>query len=746
MNAARWMVCVALLLSPVTLATPSGNRWALTSPCGTCAMGTQCVGNQCAVQYRLATSIDNNGGTVISGGVPYANFTMILQNSFVAWTTPRVSCNTSWNSVSAGTFSTPMGLGALNGMDRNNNIIFLSGANWTHLSNELALTTTTYFTSNHEIFDGDMEINNNITWSETAAANTYDLFSVTVHEAGHFLGLNHTTTSSVPVMYPTVSLGTAKRSLTSIDENDVCTVYPGAPGGQGTACTTQTDCTAPRVCEAIAGGTNKMCTADCTSAGDTCPAGYTCQASTNGFACLPQIGVPDQCKFCQNGAGCSSGLCLRFDTGVTFCSLNCTDNSQCGPNYTCQMPEGFCVPNSNTCTNQCTSATNCATGYDCTGGTCVPRGNTGDPCTVSLVCKPCNICTRESATSDTAFCRVCCGGMGQGGTCNACTNATCGANSTCATLTSGNSSVCIPSAAAPTTCQPCNNGQCAEGLACVYGRCRSACNPAAPGACQACFPNGASGACACPDEIATAGEPCGLIGATLAACGPGLACVGNANPICRSQCDVSTPNSCPTGLSCQMVSGIGVCMPGTEGSVCAPCTNTGACNGGLTCYLGRCYDPCNVNLAQTCGTCVQSAPSGVGICGCPDQVSQINEPCGVMPDVHSCQTGLRCLGGYCRGRCDPQIGGCPDPTVCVDQGGGNFFCAEGATGGGGGSSSGGGGGARGGGSAAGGGTATGGGTGGGTMDLGCGCGAGSEPVGLLVVALVGLWRRRAARR
>ncbi len=766
MKAARLVLLSVALCSTVALADPSGRRWNLVA-CGTaCPMGTTCVSARCVPQFRMATSVDNTGGMTINPGLPYSTFLNRTPSAFTAWTVGHVSCNTSWNSVLVAGFGSPVGVAAKNGMDRFNNLIWLSGTSWTHLPEQLALTTTTYFTSNSEIFDADMELNNNQAWSDSLAANTFDMESVVIHEAGHFLGLSHTP-SSTAVMYANVNRAESKRVLTSLDTTDVCTVYPGDSGAQGQSCTLDSECTGGRVCRSRQGGTAKICTTTCTSS-TTCTTGNTCQTANTGMACLPQVGVPDQCKFCQTGGECSSNLCLRFDTGVTFCSLSCSDNAQCGPNYTCQMPEGFCVPTAMTCTNQCTTATECAAGYTCTGGTCTPRGDTGDPCTVSLICKACNVCTRESATSPLSYCRACCAGMGAGGFCNACPNTTCGSTNSCVALSTGASSVCLPGSTAPTTCQNCNNGACADGLLCVAGRCRSPCNPVAPGACLACYSltNG-GGACACADEIGTEGEPCGNIGNTLAACGAGLSCVGSTSTVCRARCDVNQANSCRTGQSCQLMNGVGVCVPGTEGSTCASCVpGSNACNTGLECYLGRCYEKCNVNLGNACSSCVQKTADGQGVCGCQDQISPENGPCGTAPEVHACSTGTKCIAGSCRARCDPMVlDACPLGTSCQNIGGLNYCNDDTASGGGGGTATGGGGG--------GGGGRTGGGTntclsngaacqvlsdccsgvctansagnklcGATTTDLGCGCGAAGSPLGALVFGIVSLLRRR----
>ncbi len=749
---AAWLLLAALTLSAhVAQADPSGRKWGVPACGSACAMGTTCLNGRCYPVWRHAASVQNTGGNSITGNVAHSTAIQIAQTAFGAWNSSLVtSCSTSWNTSYGGTFSSPSGLSAIAPQDRNNFVIWLGGTSWVHLTYELAITTGTYFTSNNEIFDADMELNNNLSWSTNLAANTYDVESVVLHEAGHFLGLDHTGNVGSAVMYPTVQPATAKRTLTSTDQTDVCTVYPPitTTGGQGAACTLASECQTTLVCEGRSGATTKMCTKNCAAEGDSCPTGYACQASTDGFACLPQVGAPDQCKFCQGGGECSAGLCLRFSTGVTFCSSSCSETAQCPAGNTCQLPDGFCVPTSGTCTNQCTTDANCATGYTCSGGSCVPRGAPGDPCTVSGVCQSCNVCTRETADSPTAYCRPCCAGSGQGGFCNACANTTCATGNICAPLTGDPSSVCLPGSTLPTTCQPCNSGQCAQGLTCVYGRCRSPCNLQSPGSCLACFagPTG-SGACGCADEIASAGEPCGQVSGAIAICGNGLACVGSANTVCRALCDINQPlASCPTGQTCQQVNALAVCVPGTEGSKCSPCTNAGQCNTGLTCYLGRCYDPCNVNLGSACATCVQTTTGGAGVCGCPDQVSAVNEPCGTQPDVRVCGTGAMCINGVCRGTCDPSDPAtCPLFTECMIYAGA-YRCIDSSGSGGGGGSSGGGGGTTGSGGGRQGGGTGGGSGGGGTTDLGCGCGS-VDPGGLLaLLALGGLARRRRRDR
>lgn len=754
----RHLLVLALALSAVAQAIPSGKRWGMGACPPACLNSEVCTSGRCLPRWRLAASIGNQGGTTLNGGsVSYATVTTRTIEAFRNWTSSRVSaCATSWDSVYLSTFATPSGTAAINGSDSTNNVIWLQGSDWRYSGATLGLTTTTFYTSNGQIIDGDMELNNNSLWAADGRAGHYDFESVVLHEAGHFLGLDHTQ-SSIAVMHANVAEGDVKRVLQSPDTSDVCSVYT-ASGGQGDPCTTAATCTGGRVCEGVSGATQKICTQDCTAAGQSCPTGYSCQASTAGFACLTQIGATDHCKFCSSGQDCSTGVCLRdSDTGITWCSSTCTAPAQCPANNTCVMTSsgGYCVPTT-TCTNQCTSPSNCPIGYGCTGGTCVPTGNPGDRCEVSSFCKTtpggqCSVCVLEPGSTTIAVCRACCSGNTAGGFCQGCANATCTAPQACTPLTNNLDGVCLATAALPGACQPCQSGQCAQGLQCVAGRCHSPCNPANPGACGACFDFGnGNGTCACPDEVARDGEICGVIaGNQIAVCTTGLVCVGSPQPYCRNRCNAADPQSCPMGQVCQLTGpqgNIAACQPGTEGGRCAPCTNAGGCNAGLTCYLGRCYEPCNVNVGNTCSSCVQTEATGVGVCACSDQIANENEACGSQPQVKSCQPGTLCLNGLCRAECDPMSPfNCPSLTDCLPFNG-RFYCQESSsTGGGSGSGGGGGssgtGGGRGGGAGAGGGL---GGGGGGTVSSqGCGCGVTASPFALWPVLLVALRRRRA---
>jgi MYXO-CTERM domain-containing protein len=677
------------VLAGVTWANPTKNRW-FFEQCETqsCASGTVCTNKRCVPVFKTAATVGNlsNGNDV--NGIPYQDIVNATQRAFANWTGARVTdCQTSWDIVYGGSFSSPVGQQAL-GNNGSNNVIWLTGNEYAHGSTTLALTTTWAFESG-KIVDADMELNGNVKWDDefgnVTTQTRFDYESIILHEVGHFLGLAHSTPRAA-VMFADFLPAETRRSLTPTDTNDVCTVYPPQNGGQGASCTNQANCTGGTVCEAPVGTNQRICTKDCTAAGQACPNGFSCQPSTAGFACLPGSTTSDLCTFCANGSACSTGLCVfEPSNGMRWCSSNCTTDAQCGAGFTCKTASfgNYCSPNA-MCASQCTGAAQCPVGFDCKMGTCLPTGKIGDRCEISGACNKCGTCVQDINDPSVAFCRGCCSGTLGDGQCASCTVSTCDNGSTCQALSQNKDKACIPTNSSG-VCQPCSaSAPCGTGLECVSGKCHALCNPATPGACSACFERqvGQNAICACPEEVGRDGDPCGLRpDQTFTACANGLSCVGAGQKYCRKTCRKDALSDCARGETCSTVNGKDVCINLGDGSACTPCGPGGTCQPGLTCNAGRCYTQCNVNVQSGCATCVQLEADGRGVCACDDERAGVNQPCGLDP-IRGCQSGTKCFGmapnePTCRAACDmatqkpcgkfeackPYLGG----TYCLDK-------------------------------------------------------------------------------
>ncbi len=673
-------VALLLLASSIAAADPSGKKWF-----------------KLPVPFRIAASVDNTGASSINGGIAYSTVVGRTQAAFTNWGKSKVTnCPgpTTWDTTYSGTFASPSGLAMISSTDKLNTVAWLTGSSFSWGTSTLGITFTQYFPSTGELDEADMAMNNNVPWSDLCggAFNSYDYESVLIHEAGHFLGLDHSA-ASVAVMYASVANGQCKRALQTGDTGDVCTVYPGAVGSQGSPCSVAANCTstgAP-VCRSQLGTTSGICTSVCTTSA-TCTTGYTCQnAQGGGMACLPQLGAPDLCRFCSSGTNCSTGQCVTADNIHTFCSATCSGAS-CGAGYTCMatMVGGLCAPTS-PCSNQCTGTgqQNCPVGYTCLNGLCDPVGNIGDRCEISGFCKPCARCIGTDAE---AYCRACCGGTEK---CNNCPNAACSAGNSCVMLNASTDKVCISSTGAA-LCTSCDAATpCLNGATCLAGRCHLACNPSSPGSCGACLDQGGTnGACACSDEVATVNGVCGVQpNGGFFACQSGLACAG-APATCKRPCTLGNNATCSQGEQCQAAGAQAVCVPAPAGLQCSACSLNGtACAPGLTCSSGRCYLPCNTNATTTCGQpgtqdCVQLMGDGTGVCTCSDQKAGVDQPCGTNP-IKSCQLGLKCIGSFCRSECQvTNANGCSVGLECRVYLAGATYCQAGVagTGGGGGAS------------------------------------------------------------
>ncbi|MFL5318670.1 MAG: matrixin family metalloprotease, partial [Myxococcaceae bacterium] len=648
-----------VLIATTALAVPSGHKWFAVPP---------------TYLVFLHSSINCPGCTY--------NPTIItaVKTSFARWTSANVSC-TSWMSTYGGTYTTPAGTAGV-AQDGTNHVLWVGGSAWSYSSATLGVTTTSWYQGSGEIFDADMELNNNVVWKLGGTTANYDVESIVTHEAGHFLGLDHTPQTQA-VMTPYYNAGDIKRQLDTLDIQDVCGVYPAqtSAGAQGSACTTNT-CATGLNCYGSSSSGSKICSKSCTTSTD-CPSGYTCQnavtsGGTSGKACLIPVGAPDLCTFCTDGSQCSSGICLT-DGRHNWCTISCPNGaSQCGSGYACQSGTSgaYCSPTNAACpTKQCTSNSQCAVGYACnSAGMCEATGNAGDRCEISGYCSNCSSCV---GIDTEAYCRACCAGQGQGGECTSCPNAACAAGNQCTGLQNGSGqqlpdSVCIPGGAA--SCSTCASAaDCQSGLTCYGGRCHPSCSPGGANTCyqKACLGTSAStGVCGCSDEIAYLGQPCGQTTNGLKVCANNSVCVGNPS-VCRSPCTTAGSSAgCNTGETCTNVGGQNVCTPSqVAGTRCNPCNNGTCGSSDLSCFNGRCYKFCDTTN-PVCGACV-GVSGTAGVCSCDDEKQPPGGPCGLVANVpFSCSSGSVCVepnpgqGGVCQLQCT--VGGplCPIGFTC----------------------------------------------------------------------------------
>jgi matrixin len=123
----------------------------------------------------------------------------------------------------------------------NANVIVFRDTEWPHMdegsgtTDTIALTTVTYDVTKGDIFDADMEINsvqNQFTTADTMV--DVDLRSVMTHEAGHFLGLAHSTVADA-TMFPNYMNGSTElRHLKDDDQQAICNAYPPDRTPKGT--------------------------------------------------------------------------------------------------------------------------------------------------------------------------------------------------------------------------------------------------------------------------------------------------------------------------------------------------------------------------------------------------------------------------------------------------------------------------------------------------------------------------------
>jgi hypothetical protein len=357
----------------------------------------------------------------------------------------------------------------VNGNDAEPNIFFED--NWGNGSGAIGVTWSTSSGvgcgsvtddggQNHSLqckYDSDIELNDaNYFWTNNGGGT--DIQSISVHEFGHFIGLDHCGGDGQNngcdlgdgVMYAAYPGGEI-RTLFNDDVQGACALYPGTPGGLGWPCANNGQCTSG-IC--VNAGTNGYCTQTCGS----CPNGFLCDANPQNpgqMVCLRDDGLnKDQCEVCQlsiPGACIDNGICIQGlpSNSEGRCVMPCGGGGTCDMNYQCvqvQFQDGstgdYCFPRSSDCNDPgnftelqlgqaCSGNPPCAAGLECVGAGaagicspectnnpsgcpmgwacadfqggvsyCLPAVNEGQPCQGNVACSvgPCLITSGTNAT------------------------------------------------------------------------------------------------------------------------------------------------------------------------------------------------------------------------------------------------------------------------------------------------------------------------------------------------------------
>lgn len=179
-----------------------------------------------------------------SSQIDFASFSAVASQAFETWNAvvcpsgPLALQTYYQGAVDAALVSTDCGLVTCGDtVHDTHHVITFRDASWPHndIYNTLALTTVTYGVNSGNIYDADTEINSaqhQLTTQEPPPTGEFDLQSILVHEAGHFLGLAHTPDQSA-VMYAYYNADSTL--LTTDDTDGICAAYKPGPA-QGSGC------------------------------------------------------------------------------------------------------------------------------------------------------------------------------------------------------------------------------------------------------------------------------------------------------------------------------------------------------------------------------------------------------------------------------------------------------------------------------------------------------------------------------
>lgn len=341
-----------------------GEASRLTGNLGPCESDGDCSGGQsCAQGFcretrcvgRVSYYVDPAGSDDFAEEERYKS-TRAIEDAMRSW--KLVPC-TVWDAASR---DVPENMTWTAGNDGFNKFFFMeSGFRSLGGPGTLGITISHFQGAGSPNSDADIVMNGqDHSWtSRDGGTGSADIFSVALHEIGHFLGLGHPCELSQgdcavdAVMNPTWS-GQPEVGPRPSDVLGVCEIYPGVrppveDGSMrlGEPCATDCECTSG-ICRY--GQCSRRCRVD-----DPCPraGGTKCVLARNGEGlCMSPVFVGEGEAKYPLGAQCSpreshkceSGECTFVDIrGVRYglCTTSCESDGQCQPGAVCR--EGNCL-------------------------------------------------------------------------------------------------------------------------------------------------------------------------------------------------------------------------------------------------------------------------------------------------------------------------------------------------------------------------------------------------------------------
>lgn len=236
MSARGWLGVGSALAA--LLAAPAASAFCRTTTCDPSDPAQRCQldADRCVVSGKLLGWRSSCVGVAVQqmgspeNGFSYDQVAGVVESAFGAWM--GADCGGKPPSIEVSLFGpVECGLSEYNRDAGNANIVLFRSGPWPYAGaqNALGLTTTRFDTETGDLWDADIEINgSDQSLSIGDPITGDDLLSVLTHEAGHFLGLSHSSDASATMkpVYDPRSDGASFRTLAADDVAGICEAYP----------------------------------------------------------------------------------------------------------------------------------------------------------------------------------------------------------------------------------------------------------------------------------------------------------------------------------------------------------------------------------------------------------------------------------------------------------------------------------------------------------------------------------------